>query len=101
MIEYAKIAIQHAAVVGVLACLISESEIAAKLRLWLNWRVMYCPICLGFWLALPALYWGLLHYFTVIALSNLWMLVILKVYEALDATAEDTDAIETLQDEDR
>lgn len=90
MTEYGTLAIQHAAVVGVLACLISESEIAAKVREWLGWRVLCCPICLGFWLALPAMYYGLFHYFLVLATSNLWMLIILKVYEALDATAPTT-----------
>ena len=82
-------AIAHAAAVGVLACLISESNVAATLRNWLGWRVLYCPICLGFWLALPAFLYGWLHYFLVVAISNVWMLVILKVYEALD-TASDT-----------
>lgn len=79
----------HAAMVGVLACLISESNIAALLRNWLGWRVLYCPICLGFWITLPFLVFGIWHYFLVVATSNVWMLVILKVYEALDAAQDD------------
>jgi hypothetical protein len=83
------IALQHAAAVGVVACLISESEIAATVRDKLGWRILYCPICLGFWLALPAFVYGPLHYLFVVALSNVWMLVILKVYAELDAIGDD------------
>jgi hypothetical protein len=79
----------HAATVGVLACLISESNIAAPLRKWLDWRVLYCPICLGFWLALPTLWFGPWYYFLVVAVSNAWMLLILKTYEALDAASNE------------
>jgi hypothetical protein len=94
------VALQHAAAVGVLACLISESEIAATLRDKIGWRILYCPICLGFWLALPAFVYGPLHYLFVVALSNVWMLVILKVYAELDAIGDD-DATSEVQDEDR
>jgi hypothetical protein len=82
-------AFTHAAAVGVLACLISESNITSPVRNWLGWQVLYCPICLGFWLALPTLLWGFSHYFLVVAMSNAWMLVILKVYEALDTASEE------------
>jgi len=82
-------ALTHAAAVGVLACLISESNIAASVRNWLGWQVLYCPICLGFWIAIPTLLWGFLHYFLVVAISNAWMLIILKVYEALDIASEE------------
>jgi hypothetical protein len=78
----------HAAAVAVIACLISESNIASPIRKWLDWRVLYCPICLGFWIALPALVLGIWYYFLVVAVSNAWMLVILKVYEALDTASE-------------
>jgi hypothetical protein len=81
--------ISHAATVGVLACLISESNITAPIRNWLGWQVLFCPICLGFWLALPALMYGFWHYFLVVAVSNAWMLVILKVYEALDTASNE------------
>jgi hypothetical protein len=91
MTEYLILAIQHAALVGVLACLISESQIMAPIRNRLGWDVLYCPICLGFWIASPELVHGPWHYFLVVALSNVWMLVILKVYEALDATATETE----------
>ena len=94
------VALQHAAFVGVLACLISESEIAATIRDKIGWRLLYCPICLGFWLALPAFIYGPLHYTLVVALSNVWMLVILKVYAELDAIGDD-DATSEMQDKDR
>jgi hypothetical protein len=81
--------LSHAATVAVLACLISESNIAAPLRKWFDWRVLYCPICLGFWIALPTFWFGIWYYFLVVATSNVWMLVILKVYEALDAAASE------------
>lgn len=77
-------AIIHAAAVGVLACLISESVILSSIRNKLNIYLLECPICLGFWLAAPSLYYGVLHYFLVVAFSNAWMLIILKVYETLD-----------------
>ena len=83
------IALQHAAAVGVIACLISESEVAATIRDKIGWKILYCPICLGFWLAAPVLLHGPLHYLFVIALSNVWMLVILKVYAELDAIGDD------------
>lgn len=80
---------EHSAAVAVIACLISESELAAPIREFLKWRVLYCPICLGIWLALPLFWYGWGHYFLTVALSNLWMLVILKVYESLDAVGSD------------
>jgi hypothetical protein len=84
VLDLISIAIQRAAMVGVLACLISESEVASCVRDRLKWRVLYCPICLGFWLALPALWLGFRYYFFVVGLSNLWMLIILKTYESLE-----------------
>jgi hypothetical protein len=82
-------AVMHAAIVGVLACLVSESRIATPIRERLGWAVLYCPVCLGFWFALPTLVCGITYYFTTIAISNVWMLVILKVYKELDdASAE-------------
>lgn len=82
-------AIYCSAAVGVVACLISESEIMAPVRNRLGWSLLLCPICLGFWLAIPALWNGILFYFAVVGFSNVWMLIILKVYESLEATGED------------
>ena len=79
----------YAAAVGVMACLVSESRIAAPIRDRIGWRVLYCPICLGFWFALPAAIHGVLFYFTTVAISNIWMLVILKVYRELDDSSEE------------
>lgn len=94
MIDIFLLAIMHAAAVGVTACLISESEIVTPIRnLLVRWSpsrikpLWHCPICLGFWVAAPALMYGWIYYFTVVALSNVWMLVILKVYAELDAVS--------------
>jgi hypothetical protein len=78
--------LMHSAAVGVIACLISESEVAAPLRDRFKWRVLLCPVCLGFWLATPALGHGPLYYLLVVGASNAWMLVILKVYESLESS---------------
>lgn len=77
-------AIIHAAAVAVIACLISESAILAPIRERLNYSLFFCPICLGFWLTLPFFYYGFFHYFLVVAMSNVWMLITLKVYESLE-----------------
>ncbi len=80
--------IKQAAAVATVATLLSESTIAAPLRDWLfkrkAWSLWYCPICLGFWIALPALWFGPVHYLAVVGFSHLFMLVTLKVYEMLD-----------------
>lgn len=82
----------YAAAVGVIACLISESKIAAPVRDFLGWSLLQCPICLGFWIATPAFVRGPLFYFAVVGFSNVWMLVILHTYEALDRTYENADS---------
>jgi hypothetical protein len=90
MLDLVLSAFMHAAAVGVLSCLVSESAIMAPVRSWLGWRVLLCPICLGFWFASPFLlmYGCVFYYFMVVAFSNVWMLIILKVYESLEATGE-------------
>jgi hypothetical protein len=80
-----ELALYHAALVGVISCLISESVIFSPIRDRLGYTLLFCPICLGFWIALPFMYFGMLHYFAVVAFSNLWMLIILKVYESLES----------------
>lgn len=76
--------IEHSAIVAVLATLISESKLFSRLRTWLGWDLLFCPICLSFWLALPTLYWGAGDYFLTLAIANVWMLVILYNYKLLD-----------------
>ena len=77
------------AYVGVVACLISESNIAAPVRKFFNnCTLVNCPICLGFWLAVPTLLWNWRLYFLVVAMSNAWMFLILKVYAELDKANE-------------
>ena len=70
--------------IGVLACLISESKLLTPVREKLDWDLLYCPVCLGFWLAFPSLLWNWKAYFLVVALSNAVMLLILKVYSELE-----------------
>jgi hypothetical protein len=77
-------ALQWSAYVAVMTCLITESDIAAPIREVVGWKVLLCPICLGIWMALPSMYFGFLFYFLVVALSNVWMLVILNVYDNLE-----------------
>lgn len=60
----------------------------APIRDKVGWSLLFCPICMGFWFAIPTLKFGLLFYFFVVGLSNLWMLIILKVYESLEATGD-------------
>lgn len=80
--------IKQAAAVAVLATLLSESTLTTPLRDWLFRKtksvLWFCPVCLGFWIATPALYWGPLHYLTVVGVSHLFMLVTLHVYAELD-----------------
>jgi len=78
----------QAATVGILATLISESKLFAKLRDWIYWDLFYCPICLSFWIGAPYLYYGFQHYFLVLALANCWMLVVLKLYRELDESSK-------------
>lgn len=89
MIDLLLTAFYSAASVGVIACLISESKIMAPIRGFLGWQLLFCPICLGFWLALPALLVNPGFYFAVVGFSNVWMLIILHTYEALDRTYSD------------
>jgi hypothetical protein len=84
MIDAILLAFVHSAAVGVLSCLVSESNILAPMRKALTWPVLYCPLCLGFWIALPCMFWGPLHYLLVVAFSNVWMLITMLVYEAID-----------------
>lgn len=98
MVEFLS-AIKHAAAVGVLSCLVSESRIMEPVRsltdylpeCWLADKLkelLICPICLAFWFGVPALMVSFDYYFLVVAISNAWMLIILKVYESLEATGE-------------
>lgn len=85
-------AITHAAVVAILATLISESVLLSKIRKRLGFDLLYCPICLSFWLASPYIITdGLYHYFLTLAFANVWMLVVLRVYAELDAASGDDD----------
>jgi hypothetical protein len=92
MLDLILMAIYASAAVGVLSCLISESTLFAPVRKkFKDFHLIFCPICMGFWFAIPALWIGPLFYFAVVAFSNVWMLVILHTYEALDRTYNETE----------
>jgi hypothetical protein len=76
--------LSQAAFVAICATFISESMIMSRFREKCDMYLVSCPICMGFWLALPFIYYGFLHYFLVVATSNLWMLVVLKLYSELE-----------------
>lgn len=78
----------HAAVVAMLATLISESKLLSPVREKLNWDLLYCPVCLSYWLSALYLWFGVNHYFLTLALSQVWILVVLKVYAELDKASE-------------
>jgi hypothetical protein len=80
--------VKQAAAVAVLATLLSESTLATPIRDWLFKKtesvLWFCPICLGFWIALPTIYYGPVHYLSVVGVSHLFMLITLHVYAELD-----------------
>jgi len=78
----------HAATVAILSTLISESKLFAPVRKRLDFSLLYCPICLSFWIAAIYLTNGVEHYFLVLAIANVWMLVVMKLYEAIDEATE-------------
>lgn len=74
----------QAAFVAVVSTLVSESVLMSSFRDKCDTYLVNCPICMGIWLALPFMWFGFLHYFLVVAVSNLWMLIILKLYDTLE-----------------
>lgn len=78
----------QAACVAVISTLVSESMVMSRFRDSIDTYFVHCPICMGIWLALPCLWFGPLHYFLVVATSNLWMLIILKLYNELEGSNE-------------
>lgn len=80
--------LKYAAAIAVVATLISESRLLAPVRERCKWQLLYCPICLGFWLGLPALLHGPLFYLAAVGASHIFMLITLKVYDELDRLNE-------------
>lgn len=76
--------LEQSAAVAVIATIISESYLLTPIRKLFESYYVNCPICMGIALAAPTLYYGVGHYFLVVALSNAWMLVILKLYNELE-----------------
>jgi hypothetical protein len=74
----------QAAFVAVVATFVSESFLMSRFRDYCDTYLVNCPVCMAFWLSIPFVYYGFLHYFLVVAASNAWMLVILKVYAELE-----------------
>lgn len=80
--------IKYAAAIAVVATLVSESAILSPIRDRLGYSLLFCPICLGFWLGLPALLNGFLFYLAAVGMSHLFMLITLRVYAELDKLNE-------------
>jgi hypothetical protein len=83
--------INCASIVAVISTLITISTLFNKIRAWLpESEVWYCPICLGIWVALPVtlLVSHIKYYFLIILLSNLFMLIIMKLYNELHSFEE-------------
>lgn len=73
------------AAVAVLSMLITVSALFEPVRATLPTfnGLFYCPICLGFWIAIPYST-SFNEYLLIVALSNVWMLVIAKLYLAIE-----------------
>lgn len=80
--------IKYASAIAVVATLISESRLLAPIRERVKWQLLYCPVCLGFWLGLPAILQGVLFYLAAVGLSHAFMLITLRVYAELDRLNE-------------
>jgi hypothetical protein len=77
--------VKYAAAIAVVATLISESAILAPVRERLGLRLLYCPVCLGFWLGLPIVFTDdSLTYLASVCVSHVFMLITLRVYAELD-----------------
>lgn len=76
---------EASAAVASLTMLVSKSKLFIPIRNKLpDWTPIHCPVCLSFWVASPALYWGPIEYLATVTFSNLWMLGIAKLYLAID-----------------
>jgi hypothetical protein len=80
--------LEHAATVAILSTFISESKLLSPIRNKLNFDLLYCPICLSFWVGAIYLYSGIGHYFLTLAIANVFMLIVLKVYRELDEASD-------------
>lgn len=80
----------QAACVAVIATLVSESMVMSPIRDYIDTYFVHCPVCMGIWLAMPFAWYGFFHYFLVVAVSNLWMLIILKLYNELEGNDAST-----------
>ena len=74
-----------AKVVASLTMLLSRSKLFAPVRNKLpDWTPIQCPVCLTFWISLPLFYFGFVSYLASVTFANAWMLVIAKLYLAID-----------------
>lgn len=77
--------IEASAAIATLTMLLSRARITAPIRNKLpDWTPIHCPVCLSFWIAAPAMYWGPVAYLATITFSNLFMFGIAKLYLAID-----------------
>ena len=80
------------AAVASLSMLIAKSKLFVPVREFFDLDLLHCPLCLAFWIAAPFIYmqydydWYRMAvlYFAVTTLADAWMLVIAKLYLALD-----------------
>ena len=71
--------------VAVITMLLTKSKLFSSIRDWFpEWVPVHCPVCICFWIASPCLYYGVPPYFTIIAIANLWMFAIAKLYLAVE-----------------
>lgn len=77
--------IVFSAAVASLTMLLSRSKLFSPIRdLCPEWTPIHCPVCLSFWCAALALYWGPIQYLATVTFTNLFMLGIAKLYLAVD-----------------
>ena len=77
--------IEVSAAIAALTMLLSRSKLFAPIRNRLpDWMPIHCPVCLSFWMASPLLYYGFVSYLAGVTFTNAWMLVIAKLYLAID-----------------
>jgi len=72
------------AAIATISMLITASKLFAPIRNQLpDWTPAHCPVCLSFWVAMP---WAasFTQYCALVAFANAWMLIIAKLYLAID-----------------
>jgi len=75
--------IETSAALAAITMLLSRSKLFGPVRNRLpSWLPIHCPVCLSFWAAAPYLF-PIMDYFTLVTFTNVWMLLIAKLYLAI------------------